>query len=399
MAAAGLGDSGGYVGVADAEALRATGQYRVLTPDQMVSELSEQGPFAFVAFHPLMGGIPPEWPGTASISSSTRSFPGSDGRARPCVEAQFEICVSCNIFRESDVTHTGGNCMEFGLFIQGYTPNFRREVDPDAEHHALMDDLEVVQAADKAGFKYVWVTEHHFLDEYSHLSANDVVLGYLAHATERIHLGSGIFNPLPQVNHPAKVAERVAMLDHLSDGRFEFGTGRGAGSHEILGFLPGMTDLSGTREIWEDVIGEFPKMWMQDTYEGYEGKFWSLPPRKILPKPYGKLHPAMWYAAGNTSSYAMAARRGLGVLGFSVGSIDAAGPGAGGLQEGDRQRRAHRRLRQRQHHGDHGRLRGRGRQDGAASWATAPHSSYLGATSTATTTPSPTRRRSRCGPS
>jgi alkanesulfonate monooxygenase SsuD/methylene tetrahydromethanopterin reductase-like flavin-dependent oxidoreductase (luciferase family) len=216
--------------------------------------------------------------------------------------------------------------MEFGLFIQGYVPKFRRDVDPDAEHHAFMDELEIVQAADKAGFKYVWVTEHHFLDEYSHLSANDVVLGYLAHATERIHLGSGIFNPLPQVNHPAKVAERVAMLDHLSGGRFEFGTGRGAGSLEILGFLPGMTDLSGTREIWEDVIGEFPKMWLQDEYEGYDGTFWSLPPRKVLPKPYGKLHPAMWYAAGNTSSYEMAARRGLGVLGFSVGSFDELGP-------------------------------------------------------------------------
>jgi alkanesulfonate monooxygenase SsuD/methylene tetrahydromethanopterin reductase-like flavin-dependent oxidoreductase (luciferase family) len=125
--------------------------------------------------------------------------------------------------------------MEFGIFIQGYTPRFRREVDPDAEHHALMDDIEVTVAADRAGFKYVWAVEHHFLDEYSHLSANDVVLGYLAHATERIHLGSGIFNPLAQVNHPAKVAERVAMLDHLSGGRFEFGTGRGAGSHEILG--------------------------------------------------------------------------------------------------------------------------------------------------------------------
>ena len=41
-------------------------------------------------------------------------------------------------------------------------------------------------------------------------------------------------------------------------------------------------------EIWEDVIGEFPKMWMQDEYEGYQGKYWSLPPRKILPKPYGE---------------------------------------------------------------------------------------------------------------
>ena len=216
--------------------------------------------------------------------------------------------------------------MEFGIFIQGYTPKFRRDVDPDAEHNAFMSELEIVKAADKAGFKYVWLTEHHFLDEYSHMSANDVVAGYLAHATERIHIGSGIFNPLPQVNHPAKVAERVAMLDHLSEGRFEFGTGRGAGSHEILAFLPGMTDLSGTREIWEDVIGEFPKMWMQDEYEGYQGKFWSLPPRKILPKPWKKPHPAMWYAAGNTSSYAMAARKGLGVLGFSVGAVDELAP-------------------------------------------------------------------------
>src|SRR5579862_9891829 len=212
--------------------------------------------------------------------------------------------------------------MELGLFIQMFTPQFRRDVDPDAEHHSLVNELELVQAADRAGFKYVWLTEHHFLDEYSHLSANDVVLGYLAHATERIHLGSGIFNPLAQVNHPAKVAERVAMLDHLSGGRFEFGTGRGAGSHEILGFLPGMSDLSRTREMWEDVIAEFPKMWMQDTYEGYEGKYWSLPARKVLPKPWKKPHPPMWYAAGNPGSYEMAARKGLGVLGFSVGDLN-----------------------------------------------------------------------------
>jgi alkanesulfonate monooxygenase SsuD/methylene tetrahydromethanopterin reductase-like flavin-dependent oxidoreductase (luciferase family) len=172
------------------------------------------------------------------------------------------------------------------------------------------------------------VTEHHFLDEYSHLSANDVVLGYLAHATQRIHLGSGIFNPLAQVNHPAKVAERVAMLDHLSDGRFEFGTGRGAGSHEILGFLhrDGITDTTATKAMWEETIGEFAKMWTQDQYQGFEGTWWSLPARKVLPKPWKKPHPPMWYAAGNTSSYAMAAHKGLGVLGFSVGSIDELAP-------------------------------------------------------------------------
>ena len=211
--------------------------------------------------------------------------------------------------------------MEFGIFIQGYVPKSRSQVDPLAEHHALMEEMDYIVQADRAGFKYGWITEHHFLEEYSHISANDVCIGYLTHATERIHLGSGIFNPLAKVNHPVKVAERVAMLDHLSEGRFEFGTGRGAGSHEILGFMPELTDMNGTKEIWEEAIVEFPKMWLQDEYQGFQGKHWSLPPRKVLPKPYGKAHPAMWYAAGSPSSYEMAARKGLGVLGFSVQKV------------------------------------------------------------------------------
>ncbi|MFG3498024.1 LLM class flavin-dependent oxidoreductase [Streptomyces sp. NPDC047928] len=211
--------------------------------------------------------------------------------------------------------------MEFGLFVQGYVPADRMRADPEAEHKALMEETEYVVQADRSGFKYAWASEHHFLEEYSHLSANDVYLGYLAHATERIHLGSGIFNPLAPVNHPVKVAEKVAMLDHLSGGRFEFGTGRGAGSHEILGFLPGITDMNHTKEIWEETIAEFPKMWLQDEYPGFQGTHWSLPPRKILPKPYGNAHPAMWYAAGSPSSYAMAGRKGLGVLGFSVQKV------------------------------------------------------------------------------
>jgi alkanesulfonate monooxygenase SsuD/methylene tetrahydromethanopterin reductase-like flavin-dependent oxidoreductase (luciferase family) len=62
-------------------------------------------------------------------------------------------------------------------------------------------------------------------------------------------------------------------------------------------------------------------MFMQDEYEGYNGTYWSLPPRKILPKPYKKPHPPMWYAAGNTSSWEMAAHYGLGILGFSVQAI------------------------------------------------------------------------------
>jgi alkanesulfonate monooxygenase SsuD/methylene tetrahydromethanopterin reductase-like flavin-dependent oxidoreductase (luciferase family) len=95
------------------------------------------------------------------------------------------------------------------------------------------------------------------------------------------------------------------------------GTGRGAGSREILGL--GLPDTAITKEIWAEVVREFPKMWTQDSYS-HEGKWFSMPERNVLPKPWKKPHPAMWYAAGNPPSYEMAARMGLGVLGFSVGS-------------------------------------------------------------------------------
>jgi alkanesulfonate monooxygenase SsuD/methylene tetrahydromethanopterin reductase-like flavin-dependent oxidoreductase (luciferase family) len=211
--------------------------------------------------------------------------------------------------------------MEFFATYVTSVPKAVRERDPDAEHKAIMNDLGYMVAAEKAGFKYLCAPEHHFLDEYSHTAGNFPAFGYLAAKTERAHLISGIINPLPQVIHPARVAETVAMLDHITDGRFEFGTGRGAGSHEILAFLPDVTDLDETKAIWEDVIGEFPKMWLQDPYEGYESQYWQLPERRILPRMYKPAHPPMWYAAGNPTSFEMAGRKGLGVLGFAIQSL------------------------------------------------------------------------------
>lgn len=211
--------------------------------------------------------------------------------------------------------------MEFGFLTQGYLPKSMRRGNPDAEHETLMDDLELCLEAEKAGFKYIWISEHHFLDEYSHLSSSDVFLGALSRLTSRAHIGSAIFNPLPKVHHPAALAERVAMLDHLTEGRFEFGVGRGAGSHEVKGFHNEIEDISETKKIFEEVVGEFAKMWTQETYEGFQGKYWSMPPRKVLPKPYGKLHPGIWYAAGNTSSFEMCGRKGMGALGFSLDEI------------------------------------------------------------------------------
>jgi alkanesulfonate monooxygenase SsuD/methylene tetrahydromethanopterin reductase-like flavin-dependent oxidoreductase (luciferase family) len=203
--------------------------------------------------------------------------------------------------------------MEFGLFNSACVlPQF----DGD-EHRRIMDEVAIVRAADRVGFKYTWATEHHFLTQYSHLSANEVFLGYLAAATERIHLGSGIFNITPPVNHPARVAERVALLDHLSEGRFEFGMGRGSSTTEQRGF--GIEDPELTRDMFDEVVGEFRRMWREEEYPGFDGTSFSMPARNVLPKPYTKPHPPMWVAAGSPSTFQKAAQLGLGVLCFTMG--------------------------------------------------------------------------------
>ncbi len=167
-----------------------------------------------------------------------------------------------------------------------------------AEHNAIMDDARLVIEADKCGWKYLWSAEHHFLTSYSHMSASEVFLGYLAALTSRIHLGSGIFNLNPTVNHPVRVAERVAMLDHLSDGRFEFGTGRGAGSLEVTGFgIPDAGDT--TRAAWDEVIQEFLPMWESEEYSHNSPLFQVphvdsvVPTRNVLPKMWRKPHPPL----------------------------------------------------------------------------------------------------------
>lgn len=203
--------------------------------------------------------------------------------------------------------------MEFGMFMAMYHPKHRRA--QRSEHQMIHEELALIEAGDKAGFKYCWFSEHHFLDEYSHMSDSESFMAYAFAKTQRIHLGSGIFNITPPVNHPARIAERVAMLDQLSGGRFEFGTGRGSSSTEVHGF--GIADLDVTREMYDETLPEIVKMWGEDDYPGFEGRFFTMPRRQVLPKPYTDPHPPIWVASGSPGTFERAARLGIGVLCFS----------------------------------------------------------------------------------
>ena len=208
--------------------------------------------------------------------------------------------------------------MEFGLFVQAHVPKREMEADPvNAEHDRLMRELDLAVACDRAGWKYVWSVEHHFLEEYSHISASEIFLPYVAARTERIHVGSAIYNITPPVNHPARMAERVAMLDHLSEGRFEFGTGRGSSSTEFKGF--GIPDGDTTRAMFDESLREILRMWRETRYS-YQGTYFSMPERNVLPKPWSKPHPPLWVACGSPSTFEKAGRLGLGALCFSMGT-------------------------------------------------------------------------------
>lgn len=203
--------------------------------------------------------------------------------------------------------------MEFGLFLNGYIPGPAAH-DRESEHTMLMRELEYAVHADSYNWKYAWLGEHHALTEYSHMSAPEVAIPWVASRTERIHLGSAIINLSPPVNQPTRTAERVAMLDHVTGGRFEFGTGRGAGEHEMQTF-----DLhtSATKEMWDEVAPEIVRMWEQRDYE-FEGEFFRVPsPHNLLPKPYGVGHPPIWVGCGNPGTFTKAGELGIGAIAFN----------------------------------------------------------------------------------
>ena len=204
--------------------------------------------------------------------------------------------------------------MKFGIFYELSVP---RPWDRESERTVYERALEQVRLADELGFDQVWCVEHHFLEEYSHSSAPELFLTACAMQTKRIRVGHGIVVCVPQFNHPVRIAERAAVLDILSGGRLEMGTGRSATWTELGGF---MADPDQTKKTWDEFVRVLPKMWTQERF-GYRGEAFSMPSRAILPKPYQKPHPPMWVAVTSPGTEIDAAERGLGWLGLTFGGF------------------------------------------------------------------------------
>ncbi len=202
--------------------------------------------------------------------------------------------------------------MKFGLLYEHQLP--RPWNDENSDYQLLKDAIEQVELADRLGFDYIWENEHHFLEEYSHSSAPEVFLAFCARNTQQIHLGHAVVLSPPGYNHPARVAERIATLDLLSDGRVEFGTGESASRVELEGFG---IDPEQKKAMWAEAVEQTANMMTMAPYPGFEGQFFSMPCRNVLPKPLQNPHPPIWVACSQRETIHEAARHGTGALTFA----------------------------------------------------------------------------------
>jgi len=205
--------------------------------------------------------------------------------------------------------------MKFGIFYELQLP---RPWQQDGELKLYQDALTQVELADRLAYDYAWMVEHHFLEEYSHCPSPESFLAAASQRTKKIRLGHGIFQLT--TNHPVRVAERVAVLDLLSNGRVEFGMGESASITELEPFGRSMEDK---RAVFDEAVQAIFPMFKPGASE-HHGKYFDYPLRHVLPKPVQKPHPPIWMACSQLDTIERAGRCGMGALGFQFVSADAA---------------------------------------------------------------------------
>ncbi|WAL94039.1 LLM class flavin-dependent oxidoreductase [Streptomyces sp. Je 1-369] len=185
----------------------------------------------------------------------------------------------------------------------------------EREHQVIHDSVEQAVLAEEMGFDRVWAVEHHSLKWYAHMSAPEIFLTWVAARTSTIRVGHGVVCMPFNFNHPARVAERAAMLDLLSGGRLDLGAGRGGTEQETS--LCGVDRERTTQEV-EEALRVIGKAWEKEELE-HHGELLDIGPHPILPRPKQTPHPPLFLACSRTETLTQAAELGIGalVMGFA----------------------------------------------------------------------------------
>ncbi|MCG3172681.1 MAG: F420-dependent glucose-6-phosphate dehydrogenase [Myxococcota bacterium] len=204
--------------------------------------------------------------------------------------------------------------MKFSLFYEMQISKPSRAT----EAQLFRDCLEQAVFAEQFGYHCIWEVEHHGLYEYSHSSAPEVFLSFVAARTSRIRIGHGVTLLPHRYNHPIRIAERIAVLDILSGGRVNWGTGKSSSLVEQMAFE---NDLKTLHDQWLEAVEMIPRMWSSDVFT-HKGRFFNIPPTQVIPKPVQTPHPPIFAACSKPESAVHVGKLGLGALNFAFGSDD-----------------------------------------------------------------------------
>jgi len=188
--------------------------------------------------------------------------------------------------------------MHFGIFVE----EMRRGVD---QMTAFREAFELADRAEAWGLDCVWLGEIHFNPARSVISASLQVASSIATRTKRLHVGTAV-TVLP-LNHPLRIAEEIATLDQISEGRLEFGIGRSGvvRSYDTYG-IPYGESQGRFREALEIIL----EAWKGEPFS-YEGQFYRVQNATVSPRPYQTPHPPIRMAANSNETFPAAGKMGL----------------------------------------------------------------------------------------
>jgi alkanesulfonate monooxygenase SsuD/methylene tetrahydromethanopterin reductase-like flavin-dependent oxidoreductase (luciferase family) len=188
----------------------------------------------------------------------------------------------------------------------GYGVAFQNPHNTISDAEVYRSELRLCEMAEPLGFDSVWSVEHHF-DDYTMCPDVLQFLAYMAGKTSKVQLGSMVV-VLPW-HDPVRVAEQISVLDHISNGRFILGLGRGLARIEYEGFR---LDQNEGRNLFV----EYAELVLNALEKGYMegGKYTRQPRRDIRPFPSRSFKGRTYAAAVSPESMPIMAKLGVGLL-------------------------------------------------------------------------------------
>ena len=177
-----------------------------------------------------------------------------------------------------------------------------------SERQRYLDLLAQIDLGDALGLDTVWLGELHFSRAFSILADPLMVLAAAAQRTTRIRLGTAV--TLLPLHNPVKIAEQAAITDILSNGRLEFGVGRGTAPVHYAGYDVAQEE---SRDRFDEALDFIVQAWTQPQFS-FEGRFFRAQDLKVVPKPVQSPHPPVRIAANSPDTFPIAARRRLPIF-------------------------------------------------------------------------------------